>query len=274
MKKKIRPKNIIIPIIVIILLLISLFPLYYMLVQSLVPWEQVDKTLFSTDLSLRSYKYLFGTGGDNNSLMWLRALLNSFIVSTATALISIVVGLFLGYAMTQIDFKGKKFIYNLILFQMFFPVIILLVPRFIMMKRFSNSYFGMILPICISTWAIFMYLNYFKTLPDDIFEAARIDGASNLQIIGHIALPLTRSITAIVFLSQFMGRWNELMWDMIIAPDIDMQTLNVLISTQFKPMGNYPGPLYAASVMLTAPIIILFLSFSNHFREGIDFMLK
>ena len=72
----------------------------------------------------------------------------------------------------------------------------------------------------------------------------------------------------------FMQRWSELMWDMLIAPNIQMQTLNVLISTQFKPMGAFPGPMYAASVILTLPIIILFLCFSKYFKEGISFMLK
>jgi multiple sugar transport system permease protein len=86
--------------------------------------------------------------------------------------------------------------------------------------------------------------------------------------------PATKSVTTIVFLSTFMARWSELMWDMLISPKVDMQTLNVLISTQFKPMGNVPGPMYAASVILTIPIVIMFLCFSKHFKEGINFMLK
>lgn len=132
----------------------------------------------------------------------------------------------------------------------------------------------MIIPMCISIWAIFMYINYFKTVPGAVFEAARIDGAGDLRILWSIALPVTKSVSTIVFLSIFMQRWSELMWDMLISPDIKMQTLNVLISTQFKPMGAFPGPMYAASVILTLPIIILFLCFSKYFKEGISFMLK
>ena len=138
----------------------------------------------------------------------------------------------------------------------------------------ANKYVGMIIPLSISVWAIFMYINYFRTLPDAVFEAARIDGAGNLRIIATIAFPITKSVTTIVFLSIFMQRWSELMWDMLISPSIEMQTLNVLISTQFKPMGAFPGPMYAASVILTLPIIVLFLCFSKYFKEGISFMLK
>lgn len=273
-RNRLNVNKLLIILFTLLLLAISLFPYYYMLLQSFASWDKVDKTLIPSNLSLRSYKYLLGTGGTANSLMWIRALLNSFIVSIPTAIISVVVGLSLGYAMTKLEFKGKGFIYNSLLFQMFFPIIILLVPRFMLMKNFSNSYSGMILPLCVSTWSIFMYINYFKTLPDAVFEAAKIDGAGNIKIISKIAFPVTKSVTTIVFLTQFMGRWSELMWDMLISPDIKMQTLNVLISTQFKPMGNYPGPMYAASVVLTTPIIILFLCFSKYFKEGISFMLK
>lgn len=274
MKKKINVKTIIITVITLILLAISLFPFYYMVIQSFTSWDMVDKVLVPSGFTLRSYEYLIGKGGATNSTMWVKALWNSFIVAFPTAVISVIVGLAIGYSVSKLRFKGEKMIMNTLLFQMFFPTIILLVPRYMIAKPLANSYAGMIIPLCISIWAIFMYINYFKTIPDDVFEAARIDGAGDFRILSKIAFPITKSVTTIVFLSIFMQRWSELMWDMLIAPDIKMQTLNVLISTQFKPMGAFPGPMYAASVILTLPIIILFLCFSKYFKEGISFMLK
>lgn len=274
MKKKISLKTVIITIITLVLLAISLFPFYYMVIQSFTQWDMVDKVLVPHGFTLRSYEYLIGRGGATNSLMWVKALLNSFIVSFPTAVISVAIGLGIGYSVVKLQFKGEKFIMDSLLFQMFFPAIILLVPRYMIAKPLANNYAGMIIPLCISIWAIFMYINYFKTIPNDVFEAARIDGASDIKILTKIAFPITKSVTTIVFLSIFMQRWSELMWDMLIAPDINMQTLNVLISTQFKPMGAFPGPMYAASVILTLPIIILFLCFSKYFKEGISFMLK
>lgn len=274
MRKKISVKTVIITIITLILLAISLFPFYYMVVQSFTSWDMVDKVLVPSGFTLRSYEYLIGRGGSTNSMIWVKALWNSFVVAFPTAVISVIVGLAIGYSVSKLKFKGEKMIMNTLLFQMFFPTIILLVPRYMIAKPMANSYAGMIIPLCISIWAIFMYINYFKTIPDDVFEAARIDGAGDFKIIAKIAFPVTKSVTTIVFLSIFMQRWSELMWDMLIAPDIQMQTLNVLISTQFKPMGAFPGPMYAASVILTLPIIILFLCFSKYFKEGISFMLK
>lgn len=273
-RKKFSVKICIITVVTLLLLAVSLFPYYYMLIQSFTAWDKVDKVLVPKEFTLRSYEYLIGKGGATNSMMWVRALLNSFLVAFPTALISVAVGLFNGYSICKLRFKGEKFIMNSLLFQMFFPAIILLVPRYMIAKPLANTYGGMIIPMCISVWAIFMYINYFRTLPNEVFEAAKIDGAGEIKIIFYIAFPITKSVTTIVFLSIFMQRWSELMWDMLIAPNINMQTLNVLISTQFKPMGAFPGPMYAASVILTLPIILLFLCFSKYFKEGISFMLK
>lgn len=273
-KKKLSVKTYVITAVTLTLLAISLFPYYYMVLQSFTSWDQVDKVMVPHGFTLRSYEYLIGKGGATNSMMWVRALINSFLVAFPTAVISVIIGLCNGYSVCKLKFKGERFIMDSLLFQMFFPTIILLVPRYMIEKPMANTYGGMIIPMCISIWAIFMYINYFKTLPNEVFEAAKIDGAGELRIIFYIAFPITKSVTTIVFLSIFMQRWSELMWDMLIAPNIQMQTLNVLISTQFKPMGAFPGPMYAASVILTLPIIILFLCFSKYFKEGISFMLK
>jgi multiple sugar transport system permease protein len=272
--EKIKPSTVINISITMLILILALFPYYYMIMQSFVPWDMVDKTVIPREISFKSYEYLLNRGGASNPFMWIRALINSFLVAAPTALLSVVVGLMTGYSSSKMKFKGSNIIYGSLIFQMFFPVIILLVPRYMIVRPLANQYAGMILPLSISIWAIFMYINYFKTVPDAIFEAAKIDGASHMKIITKIALPSTKSISIIVFLSVFMTRWNELMWDMLIAPDVNMQTLNVMISTQFNQNSNLPGPMYAASVLLTVPIIVLFLCFSKYFKEGINFMLK
>lgn len=273
-RKKIGAGTVAAIVVTLLLLIITLFPYYYLIIQSFAPWDMVDKTILPLNSTLDSYKYLLNRGGSSNPFMWVRALLNSFVVSAPTAVISVAVGLLTGYASTNMNYKGKGVVQASLLFQMFFPVIILLVPRYMIVKPLANHYSGMILPLVISVWGIFMYINYFKTVPKSVFEAAKIDGASDLKIVQKIALPSTKSISIIVFLSVFMTRWNELMWDMLIAPNINIQTLNVMISTQFNQNSNIPGPMYAASILLTLPIIILFLCFSKYFKEGINFMLK
>jgi multiple sugar transport system permease protein len=257
-----------------ILVMATLFPYYYMITQAFAPQDKVDKIFFNTNPNWESFEYLLNNGGDQNKFMWYKALFNSMFVTSTVAFISVFFGLLVGYSIIKLRYKGHKVIYNFLLFQMFFPKIIMLIPIYLLMKPFANTYIGMIFPTSISIWGIFMFINYFKTLPEAIFEAARIDGASEFSILFHIGLPAAKTVSIIVFLSVFMARWSELMWDMLIAPALSMQTLNVMISTQFRPMGNLPGPLYAAAVLLTLPIIILCVSFSKYFKEGLSFHLK
>ena len=139
MKRKLRIKTRILTVITLLLLGVSLFPFYYMVVQSFTQWDMVDKVLIPQGFTLRSYEYLISKGGASNSMMWVRALVNSFIVSLPTALISVAVGLGIGYSVTKLRFGGKKFIMNTLLFQMFFPAIILLVPRYMIAKPMANK---------------------------------------------------------------------------------------------------------------------------------------
>lgn len=270
-QKKVQRKSVLIAI---VLAFIFLFPYYYILFQSFTPWTAVDTSILPHKFSLESYKYLLTNGGGGNNMMWLRSMFNSIVVSVVSTVIALFTGFLIAYAMTELHFRKAKTIYNFLLFQMFFPAIILLVPQYMLLRPLVNNYLGMIIPFTVSAWAVLMYYNYFKTLPHSLIESARIDGASEIRIAFQIAFPIGKTISVIVFLSIFLGRWSELMWDMLMAPKLQMQTLNVLITTQFKPMGNLPGPLYAASVILTFPVMLLFLIFSKYFKQGIAMQLK
>jgi multiple sugar transport system permease protein len=239
------------------------------------PWNQVDKSLFPTALTLRSYVFLESAGG-KVSMPWIGSFFNSLLVSFGSTFLQLGTAMLAAYAISIIKFRGAKLLGSFVLFQMFFPTIIFLLPNFMIIKtlHITNNYLGMILPLSISAWAVFIYSNFFQGLPKEVLNAAKVDGAGEIRIAWSIVLPMTRSITTILFLFLFMGRWNELMWDMIAVSDVKLKTLNVLLSSMFGPYGGYPGPLYAASVILSIPLIILFLIFSKNFKEGMNFVLK
>ncbi|GAA0315835.1 carbohydrate ABC transporter permease [Bacillus carboniphilus] len=263
-------------IIAIALLIVMVYPYLYMVLNSFAAWDQIDKSLIPTEFTLRSYEWLLSGGEAGISRPWIRSFINSAIVSTASTALMMVTGLLVAYALAKMNFRGRDSVNNFILFQMFFPGIILLVPTFLLIQNVGlyDSYLGMILPKAVSLWAIFMYTNFFRAIPDSFIEAARMDGASDLKILFRVVLPMSKSITIVVFLFLFMERWTELLWDMIAVRSDEMLTLNVLLSQMFGPYGGYPGPLYAASVLLTIPIVILFLLFSKKFKEGMQFTLK
>ncbi|AMQ21823.1 carbohydrate ABC transporter permease [Geobacillus sp. JS12] len=257
-------------------LFVMVFPYLYMVLGSLAPWDEVDRKLIPSSLTLRSYEWLFQGGEDVVPRPWLRAFFNSLLVTSASTLLMLVTAVMVGYALSKVKFKGRQWVNNAILFQMFYPSIILLIPLFLIVRYFGwyNTYWAMIVPKAVNLWAIFMYTNFFRSIPDELIEAAKMDGAGHFTIIRRIVWPMSRSITTIIFLFLFMERWVELLWDMLVVNNEKMLTLNVLLAQMFGPYGGYPGPMYAASVLLTLPILILFLLFSRNFKEGMQFILK
>ncbi len=254
--------------------LIAVFPFVYLVLQSLAPWDEVNRLWIPTSLTLRSYSWLFFEGGANDP--WLRALLNSFIVTLGSATLMVVSAGMMGYALAQVRFRGRALLDNVILFQMFFPAIILLVPSFLVVRSLGlyNTYFAMILPKAVSVWAIFMYASFFRSISKDVIDAARIDGASELQIVFRIVVPISVPITTIVALFLFMERWGELLWDLLVVSGQSMMTLNVLVATLNSTYASHPGPLYAASTVLTLPVLIVFWFFRGYFTRGISFVFK
>ncbi len=276
MRGKKTLKNIVVYAIGITMLCIALYPYLYMLFNSLAPWDQVDKGFMPSEFTLRSYQWLiFGDKGVATK-PWIKAFFNSLFVTLSSTLLMMLFGIMIAYALAKVNFKGRKKVDSFIMFQMFFPTMILLIPQFLVVKNMGiyNTYAAMIVPKAMSLWAVFLYTNFFKALPDEIIEAARIDGAGTYTIIRKVVLPMSRSITTIIFLFLFMERWVELLWDMIAVKNIQLQTINVLLAQMFGPYQAYPGPMYAGTVILTMPILILFIVFRKNFTKGIQFVLK
>lgn len=276
MRGKKTLKNIAVYAVGIMMLCIALYPYLYMVFNSLAPWDQVDKGFVPSEFTLRSYQWLiFGDKGVATK-PWIKAFFNSLFVTLSSTLLMMLFGIMIAYALAKVNFKGREKVDSFIMFQMFFPTMILLIPQFLVVKNMGiyNTYAAMIVPKAMSLWAVFLYTNFFKALPDEIIEAARIDGAGTYTIIRKVVLPMSRSITTIIFLFLFMERWVELLWDMIAVKNIQLQTINVLLAQMFGPYQAYPGPMYAGTVILTMPILILFIVFRKNFTKGIQFVLK
>lgn len=259
-----------------LLLLVMVYPYLYMVLNSFADWSQVDRQLVPSKFSLKSYEWLLTGGEVGIARPWMNAFFNSVIVSVASTFLMMLFGIMVAYALSKLKFRGRDTVNNFVLFHMFFPAIILLIPNFLIIQKVGlyDTYWAMIIPKAVSLWAIFMYTNFFKAVPDAFIEAAKLDGASDFKILYKIMLPMSKSITAVIFLFLLMERWTELLWDMIVVRSDNMLTLNVLLSQMFGPYGSYPGPLYAASVLLTVPIIIMFAIFGKKFKEGMQFSLK
>ncbi|MDP3950172.1 carbohydrate ABC transporter permease [Microbacterium sp.] len=245
------------------------FPFYFMLVGAF----QESPT--------NSPDELFPTGGwtvDNFVAIDSRidlagSLLNSLIFTAGVLLGTVVFGLLAGYAIARLDFRGRGVIWVLMLLVQMVPFQLLMIPLYVQITRsygLGDSYLGMILPFLINTTAVFIFVQFFKALPVEIFEAARIDGAGEIRLLTSVAIPLIRPVLVTVILVTFIGPWNEFLWPFLITKDATLQPLAVslanYISNVAQSTANPNGAILAGATALAFPVVILFIVFQRFFR--------
>src|SRR6478735_1011924 len=183
----------------------------------------------------------FPTGGftldnyrDINSRVNLgRSLVNSGIFTSAVILCTVVFGLLAGYALARLHFRGRASLFAAMLLVQVIPFQLLMIPLYVMIVRsygLADSYLGMIAPFAINATAVFVFRQFFLQLPEELFSAARIDGAGELRILWSIALPLVKPALLTAVLLTFIGPWNEFLWPFLITKDNTMQPLAVSLA--------------------------------------------
>jgi multiple sugar transport system permease protein len=249
-----------------------LLPFAWMVLASFKPTAEIFTRLWPTELTLDHYKLVF-SGGTALHRPFLRSVFNSFLVAAVETAAIVFIGALTGYALGRLEFKGRNLLFNFVLFQMVFPGVLFLIPIFLLVLRLGmfNTYPGMMVRFLVDATAVFLFAQFFKTVPQDLIDAARIDGASELRILWRLMLPLSTSVFAFVALFNFQARWNEFLWNLIVAKDYNLMTLPVLLAsfTHEYGGGQYAGARMAGATLLTAPILILYLLSRRFFEEGI-----
>lgn len=246
-----------------------LFPFYYMIVGS----------LRGTTVGDLSAAVPSGLTGDNyaavNSAISLgRSLLNSGIMTIGVLICTLVFGVLAGYALAQLRFRGKGAVFAALLLVQMIPFQLLTLPLYVLVVRdygLGDNYLGMILPFAINSTAVFLFRQFFAQMPQSLFEAARIDGASELRILWRIALPMARPAVLTALLLTFIGPWNEFLWPFLVTKNADMQPLAVSLASFLSNLQGtvaYPaGALLAGACVLAFPAVVLFLLFQRHFTS-------
>ena len=274
--KKMGLGVIIIHIIMFILALLWLYPYFWMLISSLKPTSKVMTTnLWEGPYSFDNYAFLIESS-ERVHMSFIKSLCNSIFVTLVATVCVTLFSCIVAYAFSKLEFKGRKLMNKLIIFQMVFPTFMFIVPQFILMRYLNliNTYSAMFLPYVLSIGGIFMISQSYRGTPNDYIEAARIDGATDLWIVFKLMIPLNKAIITIVALTAFVGVWNDFMWPMIVTTSYDKMTLAVLLATFFKQFGSYMGPIMAASTILTLPMLIGFIIFRKYLFEGMNLSLK
>lgn len=184
------------------------------------------------------------------------------------------VGLFLnamaGYAFAKFQFKGRDKFFYLVLATMMIPGQVTMIPVYLILNKMhlTNTMAGIVLPGLVGAFSIFLFKQFMTTIPDELLEAARLDGASELRVFLQVVLPISRPILAVQGILTFIAGWNSFLWPLIIANDENLYTLSVglsLLKGQYG--GNYALQM-AGSTFMVVPIVVIFIIFQKHIIDG------
>lgn len=197
--------------------------------------------------------------------------LNTIFVASATTILEIIFASMAAFAFSKLNFWGKDFIFITFLATMMIPGEVLLVPNYITISRFSwiDSYYALIVPWVISVFAIFLIRQQFMTVPNELWDAAKIDGSSSWRFLWTVMVPLSKPAVMTGALLKFVGSWNAFLWVLIVTKSPEMRTLSVGLQNFRTDAGEIYNLLMAASTFTMIPIVILFLFLQRYFIEGI-----
>ncbi len=263
-----RVAQIVLYVLLILGALIALVPMLWMLSASLMPTGEASTYpphLLPSRITFAHYGELFTRLNLGRYL-----LTSSFIAVTVTA-ISLVVNSMAGYAFAKLRFRGRDRTFRLLSLGLVLPVQIAMLPLFLLMKNLHliNTYWGVIIPGMASIFGIFLIRQYALSIPDDMLDAARIDGASELRIYWEVVVPGILPILATLAIWTFLSTWNDFMWPLIVLSDQAHYTLPVALANLSGEHVQDTELMMAGSVLTVIPVLAVFLFLQRYYIQGV-----
>ena len=250
------------------LAVVSLGPLLWMLSVSFMQTGEAGHfppPLLPAALSLENYREMFGRTG------MARNFANSVLVSVAITLGSLLFNTLAGYAFAKLRFMGRDSTFRALLAALVIPAQVAMMPLFLLLKQMGlvNTYAGAIVPGMAAIFGIFLVRQYARSIPDELLEAARIDGASEARIFFQIVLPGLKPILVTLAIFSFLGAWNDFMWPLIVLSDDALQTLPVALAALSREHVMDYELMMAGSVVTILPVLLLFLVLQRYYIQGL-----
>lgn len=251
----------------VILAIIFLFPILWIILSSFKDGSELFRfppTLLPENPTIVNYKMALEKG---DFALFFK---NSTMVAIISTVITVMINTMAGYAFAKYQFKGRDLIFVFFISTLMLPLEVLMIPIFQVVKFLGmyNSFAGIIIPPAATPAGVFLLRQYFLTVPDDLIEAARIDGASELSIFIRLMLPIAKPAMSVLAIFAFMWRWNDFMWPLLVIRDTEKYTLQLALAN-FN--GQYSvdwNSLIAMSVVTMIPVLIVFLIFQKQFIQG------
>src|SRR5579859_1965356 len=197
--------------------------------------------------------------------------LNSTLIAVIAVAITVSINLLAGYTFAKYRFRGRTIIFFAILITLMVPIQVILVPEFLLVVNLHllGSIWSVILPRAAEPFGIFMARQFFLSIPDEVIEAARVDGAGDFRIFLYVVLPLARPLIAVLTIFTFMYRWNDFSWPLVVLQGIDNFTVTLGLNSMH---GNYhvsESGIMAMSLVSILPMMLVFIVFQRYFVAGI-----
>lgn len=249
------------------------FPILAGMIASFRPGRELIRRGLSVDwdfstMSLDNYIYLFSGNADSKKYwMWFK---NSMVLTILTTVLTLIICYFVSYGIVMYEFRIKKLVYFLVIATMMVPFEILMLPLYREMSKLGlmNTLAGVMLPGLCSASTIFFFHQYMLSLPHELLDAGRIDGASEYYICVKIMMPITKPAFSSMAILTAMGAWNNMLWPLLVFRSAEKFTLTIGLNTLLTPYGNNYDVLIAGSMMAIIPILVVFLIFQRYIIDG------
>jgi multiple sugar transport system permease protein len=199
------------------------------------------------------------------------AFLNSVIIATSVTVLSLFVNAAAGYAFAKLRFRGRERTFRLLMLGLLIPTQVAMFPLFLLLKELHlvNTYWGVIIPGLASIFGIFLVRQYAMSIPDDLLDAARMDGASELRVFLSVVLPVIRPILATLSIWTFLATWNDFLWPLVVLSDDRHYTLPVALASLVGEHVQDTELMMAGSVVTVLPVLIVFLALQRYYISGV-----
>ena len=251
------------------LALIWLFPLWIMMVYSTFP----DSGIFDPGINLiPSSQFANNLTILQEETGFIRTVINSFVVAAVYMVLSVFLTSMAGWALARYIFFGRRIVTFLVLGTMALPYFVVVIPQFVMVARdfgLANTWFALIVPPLFNSLGVLFMRQAFKMMPNELFDAARLDGASEWKIFFFVALPIAQPTIAALSIILFLASWNNYLWPLLINTQADMMTGPVALGSLIGITDVSWGAIMAGAVTLTLPMLVLFVLLQRYFISGI-----
>lgn len=254
-----------------IVALIFVSPLLWMIAASLKPEAQIFsdmstiRTFWPTAAALGNYVEVF------TRVNMMKFILNSLFYVFVIVILDLAVNSVCGYALAKFDFPGKELLLTVVISLMVLPMEAIMLPLYkeVASLGWVNTWAGLIVPFVGKCFSIYMFRQFFLDIPDDLLEAAAIDGCGPIKTFFTIVMPISGAVYATIFILDFVAHWNDFMWPMLVVTGEDMRTIQLAIQTFFGSKPIHYGAIMASLTISAIPMLLMFVFLQKYYVEGI-----